>query len=306
MNKHNINLTEVTPDIAQAWVKNAVYENQRNLTKDVVTRYALLMGKGEWGLSESNIILGVVNGSEHLMNGRHRINAVIESDTTQKFNVEYRHYDNHGQMDAAYALMDQHSRRTALNAYTALGTASMLGVETRLMRSLDGAMSLIAQDFMPHSGGHMRNGELASHIVRHEAMLRLKAPIYAAGRSFDGATAATYRWYMRAPILAVAVVTFAFAPEKAVVFWKDVCENDGLMRGTGQHALHEYLSTHKMSALEDRVGHAKAAQVCWNAFCEDRILRVIRFEYDAPFTIKGTPWNGTDKKFGLGWLLGKG
>lgn len=72
----------ITPDIARQMLeKNA---NNRPLSKKTLERYTRLMKDGEWGITTDAIGFDV-NG--RLMNGQHRLNAVIESGTEQTFFV---------------------------------------------------------------------------------------------------------------------------------------------------------------------------------------------------------------------------
>ena len=56
----------------------------RNLSKRIVARYADAMAKNEWGLSNDAI---AVTSDGKVLNGQHRLHAVISSGTTQKFLV---------------------------------------------------------------------------------------------------------------------------------------------------------------------------------------------------------------------------
>lgn len=74
----------VDPITAAAWLESNV--GNRNLSVARVTRYAHDMQHGLWTLSESLICFDV---DGRLINGQHRLHAVIESGTSQTFAVQW-------------------------------------------------------------------------------------------------------------------------------------------------------------------------------------------------------------------------
>ena len=76
----------VTPEMAKEWVKKISPEKQRKLNQSRCVEYAEQMKAGLWGLSTDAIGFSTDN---HLINGQHRLYAVILSNTTQRFLVVY-------------------------------------------------------------------------------------------------------------------------------------------------------------------------------------------------------------------------
>lgn len=77
-------LLQITPEKAAYFLeKNS---HNRIASKHTVSRYAETMRRGEWTLSNDALC---VSPEGVLMNGQHRLKAVIESDTTQEFWVWY-------------------------------------------------------------------------------------------------------------------------------------------------------------------------------------------------------------------------
>lgn len=64
----------ITPEIAAKWVEN-VHPEQRKLRRDTrVVDLALIMEKGQWGLSSDAIVL---DEQGRVINGQHRLHAVV-------------------------------------------------------------------------------------------------------------------------------------------------------------------------------------------------------------------------------------
>ena len=74
----DVSVETVTPPVAEGWLE----ENRSNrpLRDDKIDRYATLMQKGDWMLSPDAIAFDY-NGA--LINGQHRLHALVRSGTTQ-------------------------------------------------------------------------------------------------------------------------------------------------------------------------------------------------------------------------------
>lgn len=90
----NTTVMSIGPDDAFELMKNRAH--QRRVSKRLVTRYARDMSAGRWRLSGATISIwsdedGIwgPKGELYVLNGQHRLLAVIESGTTQDFLVVY-------------------------------------------------------------------------------------------------------------------------------------------------------------------------------------------------------------------------
>lgn len=82
MNTLEFTVMDVNPFIAEGWLKTNT--NNRPLSDSRVVNYANQMKRGEWQLNGEPIIFAQ-NGA--LLNGQHRLQAVIKSKTTVKMSV---------------------------------------------------------------------------------------------------------------------------------------------------------------------------------------------------------------------------
>lgn len=73
----------IGPAEARALLANNTHN--RNLSPRTVARYAKEMQAGRWRLNGIGISLYGKNGDARVVNGQHRLQAVIDSDTTQRF-----------------------------------------------------------------------------------------------------------------------------------------------------------------------------------------------------------------------------
>lgn len=77
---------DVTPEMAKEWVKKISPDKQRKLNQSRCIEYAEQMKAGLWGLSTDAIGFST---DDNLINGQHRLYAIILSNTTQRFLVVY-------------------------------------------------------------------------------------------------------------------------------------------------------------------------------------------------------------------------
>jgi len=78
----DFSLVEVTPDLANKWLRNHNQSNPRTASMSVVRKYAKDMTDGRWGMDPNPICFGP---NDELLNGQHRLMAVVESGTIQRF-----------------------------------------------------------------------------------------------------------------------------------------------------------------------------------------------------------------------------
>jgi len=97
-----IELVEFTPTVAEGFLKGN--HGNRNVRPHVVSNYARQMKQGLWNIGESMIC---VSPEGKLLNGQHRLLAVIESGATVKMYVRW------GVAEAEYATMDRGEVRKA-------------------------------------------------------------------------------------------------------------------------------------------------------------------------------------------------
>lgn len=75
----NITVETITPEIASEMLKHLVPDRQRKLSRSVVENYARMMKLGLWKLTHQGIGFDV---SGELIDGQHRLHAIVESGAT--------------------------------------------------------------------------------------------------------------------------------------------------------------------------------------------------------------------------------
>jgi|TARA_Y100000033_G_scaffold29498_1_gene28042 hypothetical protein len=109
---HESFIVEIGPELAQKLLALNFAQN-RKLSKEYVTRLSTDMKNGEWGLSNDAI---VISNDLQVGNAQHRLNAVIQSKTSQKFIVLF------GSPKEAFQKFDTGKKRTMEQRITIAGT----------------------------------------------------------------------------------------------------------------------------------------------------------------------------------------
>lgn len=289
----------ITPDIARHLLSDCDFHGQRKTSEKRVKFYAQQMATGLWRSGDGLVKIGLIGKSEqpYLIAGKHRMSAVVESDCSIPFAVEFYRYATLADLEADYASTNAGLNLTRGQAMEAMGTGVSLRVTKRMADAAAAGLLLIAGNFTTRRpvGIHTL---LRNPVVMHDALTAWATPIYAYEKAIDWASSRERQLWYRGPVVAMGMVTFRFQPEKAEEFWRTVCTNDGLRKGTPEHQLYTYLAHTKLDG-KDRGDHLldfnkKIAQ-CWSAFYEGRELHILQGHKSNAGTsviIKGTPWNG--------------
>ena len=109
---HKAFIVEVGPELAQKLLALNFNQN-RKLSKEYVTRMSADMKNGDWGLYNDAI---VISNDVQVGNAQHRLNAVVQSKTSQKFIVLF------GSPKEAFQKFDTGKKRTMEQRITIAGT----------------------------------------------------------------------------------------------------------------------------------------------------------------------------------------
>lgn len=124
-----------TPRIAQNILDSGNYKNRR-LRPSVVERYSRMMLAGDWHLSPEAI---VISNTGRLLNGQHRLSAVVKSGVTVQFLII------RGPNDDVFAVMDRGAIRSIADALNADKAATE--VARLFIRASTGASGALTTDF---------------------------------------------------------------------------------------------------------------------------------------------------------------
>lgn len=300
----------ITPEEA-AEMAGWGFEEQRRTDPRRVKLYAAQMTNGEWGLADADIVIATIkgrkSGQKYLIAGNHRIAAVIESDTPQRFKVSHYEYLSYTDMVADYFRTNKGKPITQAQALVGLHTSEALGVNSKITRTAATALRIIGSEldrpgdkaFQVTSDFNTLNGLL------HNWQPQIKA--------YDNALRHAYKrqidWFIRGPVMAVGLLTFRYKPEIAEAFWRTVALGADLPLNSPEYKMRDLLSNPSRSWSDSTKTREQVVLVSrpWNAYFEGRTLDKLTGNYKrqkGQFSmltprVAGTPFSGTANVDGL-------
>jgi hypothetical protein len=270
-------------------LKECAYEHQRNISPRHVAILADLMKRGQWQ-PKSQIDFAVFRGHYILVNGYHRAHAQVQSGKTIEWTVALHPIKTENELRTLYFAFDTNVRaRSAVDILGANEFGAVHGLPAEMAKSLYAAVPYIASRF------NIRPQD-RNFLVERQVDLRLQiASEYAkaAGRfsaCIEGLPGVRKKKLMSGAVTAVAVITLRYQSDTAWQFWYGVAQNDGLKRGDPRHAL--------VMDMLSRQGTANKTQafappiIAWNAYFNERELRLVKVMDSFKPVIDGTPFDG--------------
>lgn len=277
-------------ELAYRILSEANYERQRPISRSHIQLLAETMRRGNW-MPGGQIAFGVLDGRLHLINGQHRLNAVVEAERDCEFQVVLLPVDTPEALHSLYYRFDTEQRARSLpEILTAVGFPDKHGLSKTMARTAFDAALLIALGFQ-----NVRSADNPSLTRSRDVRLEIAAPWGAYAKEYERliAPAPTIirQRLLNAQVAAVAFVTLKHQAIAAEHFWGGLAQNDGLRRGDPRHTLLLDLPTRAMAAGRLLVGSLIAANA-WNAHFKHITLSQLRVSANQTVRILGTPYDG--------------
>lgn len=286
---------------AQRMLEEFPYMRQRDLNSRQVEFYAEQMSAGLWQpFSDIEVVLMKNgDGSEHsfLVNGQHRLYAVIEADVAVDFVVKTVAVENETELGQRYGTIDIGRVRSTSDFARAIDLGHELGFKEYYITQLTSALTAIENQFK-------RSGRYSISPFHKMEMVRDYAK---EGRQYftltAGGVAHVTRQMRRAFPLAVALCTLRestqiYGEDKVRRFWSGIAFDNGLQAGdprkvANRHFLEVALGAATKGARISPTYTARYIANCFNAYVEDRELKQSRVvDPIAPIDINGTKFKG--------------
>lgn len=289
----------VYPDQAQEWLNDAMYDKQRPLRQNKVMFYASLMKSGEW-MPNTLLRFCILGGKPRNVDGQHRLAAVIESQTAQKFFVSFEHVESDHELGLRYASIDSGNSRTPYDKLHALGIDGFYGWTATELNSITAAVKFISMDFR-------QNARVVDFSTKSTTMLLDKyASSFDAYRQFSGKlpsymiSSAKRRSTIAVALIMIQQSSRKYGTEKVKDFWEGTFLREGTAKDDPRKVAFDHLVGSGMeggglSLRKEIVTAAYSARYvanCWNAFAEDRPLTFTRADATKPIRILGSLYDG--------------
>jgi len=288
-------LLVVTPEIAQWILDIAGYDKQRPIRSSNIIKYALDMEHNKFGTT--TIEMGRYKDTLCLLNGQTRLNAVVRSGETVKFNMLVHPGTSESDFSDLYAEMDSGALRSY--ADTARTEPKFVGAgltETQANKLMAAVKPIIVGFKNQSSDKYSSVYRVRSRTYRRDVALSFVHEAVLYHTATYGASKMLSVVLQRAGIVSVALLTIRYQPEKALKFWEDVAKADGLAAKSPQMRLLEELvaaaKSHTRWSYESTFSRRVAR--CWNAYFLDKktLVSLKAINPIDEIKIEGTPYNG--------------
>ena len=277
-------LVTITPELALRIIQTGKFDRQRPVRDKHVQALAEQMRRREWTAGTQIHFGRTPDGEIHLVNGQHRMHAVIKADAAIRFQILLTPVASEGELIRLYRRHDRLTApRTIADALAAEGIPEQYEILTAMARGCFNAVLLIEAGFPTvtrYADAYLARSD--------EARLRLCEPWWDTVAHFQELlSSAPHKTIkaslMRSGAMAVALLTLRDHPVKAEDFWRGTATDDGLRADDPRKAYIRFLLTEK---TRSPFGAAKAASLAWNAFFKNETLSIIRV-FTTPIELAG-------------------
>lgn len=280
----------IGPALAERILTEAHYDGQRKTYDHHVTLLADMMRRGKWTRG-SQIAFARMGERLFLVNGRHRMHAVLASQRDIEFQVLIVDVQTMEEVAALYYHFDVATRtRGTADILKAVGGGEAHGLSKGMATALYSAVSLISNRLV---WPNYQRDPVEARSVDHrlDAMKPWWPPAKQYETIIDEADRNLRSRLRRPGSVAIGVITLKHQPEKGTQFWAGVAQNDGLRRGDPRHAFVNDILNRVLASGTSMQGVIVPA-VAWNAWFEGKPISHIKVVGSAAPKLLGTPFDG--------------
>jgi len=252
-----------------------------------------MMRNGDWIDNDQITFCELINGDVFVVNGYHRLHAIIEYGGGVRFECRIINCENMDDVRRAYATFDTMTRkRSDSEILQAMNVAEPHGLTKYMTRAIYRAIPLLANNLRSFSY------QTAPESVRNVlSRVSLGSEFWGYGRMYQdtlaGATPKHRTHMLICGVVAPALILFKCQAKMAKDFWSGVANMHSLGKDDPRFTLAKCLDERTYSSGTPDGMYSAATIDCsaaWNAFYENRNLSVIRTTATTNFRLAGTPW----------------
>lgn len=297
----SVNIQTITPLVAAELLSTAAYEHERTLRAQWVKYLAEEMKRGSF--KQDTVIEIVKRGDTKksvLVDGYHRLNAVIQSNLSCRFVVIESEVKDADEIARMYYRIDRGLPRTTADQMRVLGIEKEFDLKPYQIRRLSAAVPWIDSGWKSSGLMHPDDRERLVREYAEECGLYF---VSIAGRLTEMKSA-----FERAATLSVGLVTLKYSVErygtKVEEFWEGVAMDNELASTDARKWAFRHLLTTGMSGGEPSEGKetrtprysSRYLAACFNAYVAGRGMKQKpKIHTYEPMVILGSPFSVNGK-----------
>lgn len=267
----------VTPAMARDWLNNSNYKNNRPVRNSIVNTYADDIKNGQF-VAGSPINFGVYKEQYHLLDGQHRLYAIIKANTGLIMTVTDSIVENETDLAIMYSKFDRQWKRNSGDTYRAFGLPEETGLLPRHITKASAAVVLILGNFSFYKRkfGYSQDELIMEYIKCHKKAIRDFYDIT------EGCSEKMRSSLERSTTLSIAILTLDKPHPLATDFWARVADGDKLDKTDPRFWLREKLLLTRNSgsySVNDSVTKMSSVSLCrmvalgWNMYAQGREMK---------------------------------
>jgi hypothetical protein len=277
----------IRPELAQYILEMANYGRQRPIYAHHVASLVDKIVSGSWVKGHA-INFARLNGNLILVNGQHRLKAVVEANKAVEFMIVITNVKNEDELHRLYCSFDTGGRaRTANDIILSSGICSEYNLSKTVSSALYMAANFIEDGFVMKS--YVSDPKYRNIEYRMRCVYKWAPYAHYFDPIIKAADSNLQKKLRNSAILAVALLTFKYQTEKAVCFWSSLARQVNLTQDSPQFVLARYLRNTNFFAQTRNLSSIATAKA-WNSFFYNRKIKQLRASETEKISIAGTPF----------------
>jgi hypothetical protein len=285
----------ITPDLAFRIIDQTQFDGQRKVFDHHVRLLGDIMLSGDWISGDQITFCRTPDGKLYLVNGYHRLSALIQYNTVQVFNVRIVDVNCVEEVRKVYVTFDGAStrKRSEGEILDAMDIVKGYGITKQVATAVFRAAPLLFSNLQYRN--YQKAPEYVSNIAKR---LEKSREFWLYGKKYQGfIEGSTYKHKLKLltqGVSAVALATIRHRPAIAEAFWPAVATMSNLDNDDPRMTLAKTLDSRSYNTKHPKDGEVPNividCSLAWNAFYDGRNLSHIQTGNVKRFKLAGTLW----------------
>lgn len=281
---------EINSVDAQYILDNCYYGYQRQIRPQCVSPLVREMKQGKWHTGSSVLKFGRIGGKLYLLDGQHRLSAVIEYGKPITFLFAVTSFFSEVQISRAYDTIDNNLANRKMKDSSLFAVLQKeTGISRSFLANCSKAIEVMYHGFTRFS--EKRSMETFVNYVKDwdyeiELLYELYKESTIRGRVKNKA------------VIAFALLTIKYKEDKAIEFWESVFTGEMLYKNDPKKRLYDHIISKGLRDMErgraDWIQYALYINAAWKAYLNKseykRTLTVTNI-HQRDLIVNGTPYN---------------